>query len=321
MRREDPRPVELRQQLQHLVEIGLARAVESAAERNVDAQHHGARPGHIAQILFQPLELPVEKTARVGIAARRLVDNVVHRDEVDVAPREGVVDRPERGFVSTLRREVGHLRKLVVVVADRLEDGNRRLAPRHRLDHIGIEFPFVAHDVAQRDRIGGQSVRLGRHVGVDVGDGLRLETVDLRRGGHLRVADGQHAEFCLLGLTGKSEIVLRLRFPDLLVEQRQSRRGVDLDLAVGRRRIVDVIGVRMPLHRIASVGAGDRTGVAVGDDDPLDRTPRSVPNVAVEIARTAAGRVAFAGIRRTSREERQKQNARNEISGSHIHVY
>ena len=45
MRREDPRPVELRQQLQHLVEIGLARAVESAAERNVDAQHHGARPG------------------------------------------------------------------------------------------------------------------------------------------------------------------------------------------------------------------------------------------------------------------------------------
>ena len=92
MRREDPRPVELRQQLQHLVEIGLARAVESAAERDMDAQHHGARPGHVAQILFQPLELPVEKTARVGIAACRLVDNVVHRDEVDVAPREGVVD-------------------------------------------------------------------------------------------------------------------------------------------------------------------------------------------------------------------------------------
>ena len=190
--------VELFEQVAH----GLAVERRGVAQRNMHAEDDELLLRDEAQILPQPLDLRIGETPFVvrGVVFLVRQQDVVHGDDVGVAPVERVVARAELVFevAASGQIEVAALvgdggRHAVVVVAHHLKEFQSDLAFAHgqcdgRHHLVGDVFaPLVEDDVTQRNAVDGTFER--RDMRADIGHGLLLETGQIRVFLYLRIGD------------------------------------------------------------------------------------------------------------------------------------
>lgn len=283
--------VELFEQVAH----GLAVERRGVAQRNMHAEDDELLLRDEAQILPQPLDLRIGEAPFVvrGVVFLVRQQNVVHGDDVGVAPVERVIARAELVFevAASGQIEVAALvgdggRHAVVVVAHHLKEFQSDLAFAHgqrdgRHHLVGDVFtPLVEDDIAQRNAVDGTFER--RDMRADIGHGLLLETGQIRVFLYLRIGDADQFEvgFDRL-LRHQNEVVAFLRLRKTLPEAGTALRH--RDFTVGGDAVEDMEGVGMARHLVDAVGIGRHAREAVAHDDSSDRSAVGVRHYAVEI--------------------------------------
>ena len=185
--------------------------VVEADERDMGVQHDQLVFGHMRQIVFQPLQLPladhpvigglggkIAEGIRVDAVAR--VADIVQHDEMHLPDIEGIVFRPP--FAAERIKGISVARGIEVEVVIARDKVLRHATHGDDLLEARVEREIIAHDIAFKDqafRLG--VVAAGQHLACRVAD---IADLPVRVG--LRIAEHEALEAVADGIVDQRKV-------------------------------------------------------------------------------------------------------------------